>query len=361
MEKIENSVCKIFIDDSYRNFGKDFSYIYKTDDEDISKVYDKVLVITDENVYKAQSHKFINSIKAKCIYEYIVPSGEDSKSLDFFEKAIAKGLECGLTRKSLIIALGGGVIGDLAGYVASSYMRGIDFIQVPTSLLAQVDSSVGGKTGINLGIHKNVIGAFYRPKFTYINIQALRTLPDEEFKSGMGEVIKYGFIYDYEFIDYLIENSDYILDKKDSALEYLIKKCIEIKAHVVEVDEKESGLRKILNLGHTFGHGIEKLCHMSHGEAVVVGMNMAFKLSLSKGLVDEDYYNKFLLLCEKYGLSTTFSGADEKEVLDLMKNDKKNSFTKVNLILPVAKGEVKLFDDIDDETILNTIKECKNA
>ena len=208
MEKIENNVCSIFIDESYRNFTKALNLINNTTDKNINEIYDRVLVISDENVYKTQLNKFIDLLNAKFVSEYIVPAGEESKCIDTFEKILEHGLKAGLTRKSLIIAVGGGVVGDLSGYVAASYMRGIDFVQVPTTLLAQVDSSIGGKTGINLGTYKNVVGAFYQPQFTFINVSALRTLPDREFRNGMSEVVKYGFIYDYEFINYLLENQD---------------------------------------------------------------------------------------------------------------------------------------------------------
>ena len=361
MEKIKNKVCSIFIDESYISFNKALNEISGTSDKNINEIYDNVLVISDENVYKTQLHKFIDLLGAKFVSEYIVPAGEGSKCIETFERILEHGLNAGLTRKSLVIAVGGGVVGDLSGYVAASYMRGIDFIQVPTTLLAQVDSSIGGKTGINLGTYKNVVGAFYQPQFTFINVSALRTLPDDQFRNGMSEVVKYGFIYDYEFIDYLLENSEDILDKRDSALKYIVKKCAEIKANVVEADEKEGGLRKILNFGHTFGHGVEKLCHIAHGEAVSIGMNMAFKLSLKKNLVDKEYYNKFLQICEKFHLPTEFEGADEKEVLNIMKSDKKNSFSKINMMLPVGHGKVQLFNDVDDDTILEVIKGCKHA
>lgn len=361
MEKIKNKVCNIFIDESYRNFNKALNKISGTSDKNINEIYDNVLVISDENVYKTQLNKFIDLLGAKFVSEYIVPAGEGSKCIETFERILEHGLKAGLTRKSLVIAVGGGVVGDLSGYVAASYMRGIDFIQVPTTLLAQVDSSIGGKTGINLGTYKNVVGAFYQPQFTFINVSALRTLPDDQFRNGMSEVVKYGFIYDYEFIDYLLENSEDILDKRDSALKYIVTKCAEIKANVVEADEKEGGLRKILNFGHTFGHGVEKLCHIAHGEAVSIGMNMAFKLSLKKNLVDEEYYNKFLQICQKFNLPVEFEGADEKEVLNIMKSDKKNSFSKINMMLPVGHGKVQLFNDVDEDVILEVIKGCKHA
>lgn len=380
MEKIINEVCNIVIDNSYKNFT---TLVYEFNNKNIenlskfniNEIYDEVLIISDENVYNHQLDNFINNIKVKIVYEYIIPSGEDSKSLSVYEEIIKYCIRINLSRKSLIIALGGGVVGDLAGFVASTYMRGIDVCQVPTSLLSQVDSSVGGKTGINIGNFKNIIGTFYQPKFTYINIDALKTLSYNEFIAGMAEVIKYSIIYDYDFLDYLINNSENILNKDNETLHYMVKKCIEIKADIVSKDEKEGNLRKILNFGHTFGHGVEKLCKISHGEAVSIGMNMAFKLALEKGYINGSYYDKFINACDKFNLPLNFNiSLDEKdeiteeskdkinkEILEIMKNDKKNSFGKINLILPIGFGKVKIIDDIDDGEILKIIKEVNNA
>ena len=380
MEKIINEVCNIVIDNSYKNFT---TLVYEFNNKNIenlskfniNEIYDEVLIISDENVYNHQLDNFINNIKAKTVYEYIIPAGEDSKSLSVYEEIIKYCIRINLSRKSLIIALGGGVVGDLAGFLASTYMRGIDVCQVPTSLLSQVDSSVGGKTGINIGNFKNIIGTFYQPKFTYINIDDLKTLSHNEFIAGMAEVIKYSIIYDYDFLDYLINNSKNILNKDNETLHYMVKKCIEIKADIVSKDEKEGNLRKILNFGHTFGHGVEKLCKISHGEAVSIGMNMAFKLALEKGYINGSYYDKFINVCDKFNLPLNFNiSLDEKdeiteerkdkinkEILEIMKNDKKNSFGKINLILPIGYGKVKIIDDIDDGEILNIIKEVNNA
>lgn len=380
MEKIINEVCNIVIDNSYKNFT---TLVYEFNNKNIenlskfniNEIYDEVLIISDENVYNHQLDNFINNIKAKTVYEYIIPAGEYSKSLSVYEEIIKYCIRINLSRKSLIIALGGGVVGDLAGFLASTYMRGIDVCQVPTSLLSQVDSSVGGKTGINIGNFKNIIGAFYQPKFTYINIDALKTLSYNEFIAGMAEVIKYSIIYDYDFLDYLINNSENILNKDNKTLHYMVKKCIEIKADIVSKDEKEGNLRKILNFGHTFGHGVEKLCKISHGEAISIGMNMAFKLALEKGYINGSYYDKFINACDKFNLPLNFNISlyekDEiteeskdkinKEILEIMKNDKKNSFGKINLILPIGFGKVKIIDDIADGEILNIIKGVNNA
>lgn len=380
MDKIINNVCNIVIDDSYKNFTSSIyefngREVYDLAKININEIYDEVLIISDENVYNHQLDKFIDNIKAKMIYEYIIPAGEDSKSLSVYEDVMKYCIRINLSRKSLIIALGGGVVGDLAGFVASTYMRGIDVCQIPTSLLSQVDSSVGGKTGINIGNFKNIIGTFYQPKFTYINIEALKTLPYDEFISGMAEVIKYSIIYDYDFLDYLIINSEKLLSRDSNVLHYVVKKCIEIKADIVSKDEKEGGLRKILNFGHTFGHGVEKLCKISHGEAVSIGMNMAFKLALEKGYIDKSYYGRFIEVCNKFSLPLNFNlYIDEEEkvtedkineinknVLQIMKNDKKNSFGKINLIIPIGLGSVKIIDNINDDEILSIIRGVNNA
>ncbi|MGL4911770.1 MAG: 3-dehydroquinate synthase [Romboutsia sp.] len=397
MEKIINSVCNVVIDSNYKSFNEAVCYFNECNDvnvknyeinskclklvndnkdeeykdiknkkNNICDVYDKVLIITDENLYIHQVDKLTKSINSKYLYEYVVKPGEESKTLSIYEEIMNYCSKINLTRKSVIIALGGGVVGDLAGFVASTYMRGIDVIQVPTSLLAQVDSSIGGKTGINLDNIKNIIGSFYQPKFTYINTTALKTLNQEEFISGMAEVIKYAVIYDYKLLDYLIENSEAILNRDENILYNVVKKCSSIKVEVVGKDEKEGGLRKILNFGHTFGHGVEKLCKISHGYAVSIGMNMAFKLALKENLISKDYYDKFIMVSNYYNLPLNFEIPSNKnflakDILEIMKSDKKNSFGKMNLILPVELGKVELIDNIEEDKILEIIRECHNA
>ena len=362
MEKIINSTCKIYIDEGYRNFQKSLCEACEVESvEELNKIYDAYFVICDYNTYNHQLQNMMKYLKGQYIYEYIINPGEESKSIEDYERIMNYCKKVNLSRKSLIIALGGGVVGDLAGFVAATYMRGIDVVQMPTSLLAQVDSSIGGKTGINLGNSKNIIGAFHQSKITYINVESLKTLPEEEYLSGMGEVIKYAFIEENEFFEFLLENYEDILDRKTSTLLKMVNFCAKSKACIVDKDEKEGGLRKILNFGHTFGHGIEKLCHLSHGYAVTIGMNMAFKLSLRKNLISEDYYNKFLDLCKKFNLPITYTYENTEEIFNIMKNDKKNSFMKINLVLPVGKGRVEVFDNIEDDLILDIIKECNNA
>jgi 3-dehydroquinate synthase len=335
----------------------DFSY----NNLKLENNYDKILIITDNNVHKYQFNSFIRNIDHSFVEVFIVDNGEKSKSLAIYEQIIEFCIKTNITRKSLVIALGGGVIGDLAGFVASTYMRGIDLIQVPTTLLSQVDSSVGGKTGINIGNIKNIIGTFYQPKLTYINVNSLKSLSDEEYLAGLGEVLKYAFIYDYESLTYIKNNANKILDKDETVLYNIIKKCTNIKWKVVSEDEKETGLRKILNLGHTFGHGIEKLCNLSHGFAVNIGTNMAFMIALDKELIENDYYEEFLSVSKLLDLPTKFKSSSTNEILEIMKSDKKNSFGNINLVIPVGRGKVKVFDNIKDDEILNVIKRCIDA
>ena len=221
MEKIINNTCRIYIDEGYRNFQKSLCEACNVDSvEKLNEIYDAYFIICDYNTYNFQLQELMKHLKGKYIYEYILNPGEESKSIEDYERIMNYCVKVNISRKSLVIALGGGVVGDLGGFVAATYMRGIDVVQIPTTLLSQVDSSIGGKTGINLGNSKNIIGAFHQPKITYINVEALKTLPEEEYISGLGEVIKYAFIEDnacevkLDFLNFLLENHEDILDRK---------------------------------------------------------------------------------------------------------------------------------------------------
>ncbi|KXZ39531.1 3-dehydroquinate synthase [Alkalithermobacter thermoalcaliphilus JW-YL-7 = DSM 7308] len=329
------------------------------DDILIDNTFDKILIVTDKNVENLYLKSILSKIQDKT-YVYVIEPGEKSKTLDTYKEIFTFALEKGLTRKSLIIALGGGVVGDISGFVASTYMRGLSLLHCPTTLLSQVDSSIGGKTGINIGNFKNVMGTFYNADSIYINISTLTTLSDEDFISGMAEVIKYSLIWDYDFLDYLIYKRKSILDKDKTVLCNIVKKCIDIKSYIVENDHRETGLRKILNLGHSFGHGIERLGNLPHGYAVSIGTCMAFKLSLDRNLIGKNYYDKLINTYKDFGLPVSFEGISEFEILDIMKKDKKNNFSKYNLVLPVDFGKVQVFDDINEEEIISVIKEVKN-
>jgi len=265
----------------------------------------KVMIVTNDIVAPLYLKACKNSLKQYSIDEVILPDGEQFKNLATFETILSALLEKKHARDTTIIALGGGVIGDMAGFAAACYQRGVPFIQVPTTVLAQVDSSVGGKTAVNHPLGKNMIGAFYQPQSVIIDICCLQTLPKREFAAGMAEVIKYGIIYDSAFFDWLKDNIDEIKTLQPQAITFMIKRCCEIKAEIVAQDEKEHGIRALLNLGHTFGHAIEAeqgYGNWLHGEAVAAGMVLAAKTSLILGLIDKTQVEQIEQLIEQFDL-----------------------------------------------------------
>jgi 3-dehydroquinate synthase len=278
--------------------------------------------------------------------EVIIPDGEEYKTLQWTEHIYSELLKARLDRKSAVIALGGGVIGDIAGFAASTYMRGIDFIQVPTTLLAQVDSSVGGKTGVNHPLGKNMIGTFWQPRLVWIDLDTLETLPEREFFAGISEIIKYGVIWDEDLFDFLDINRDLILKLDRQALTYVIKRSCEIKSEVVSRDEREAGLRAILNYGHTVGHAIETVTgyrRYLHGEAVAVGMVAEATIALSLGFMDKKELQRIKSLIESYGLASTLPDtADIDGILEAVQMDKKAVSGELKFILPERIGSVKI-------------------
>lgn len=258
------------------------------------KKYSKIVIITDENVYNIYQ-EYLNEVLKNNYELVVVKAQEQSKSFAVLEDVCEKILQLNIDRNSVLIAFGGGVVGDLTGFVASILLRGIDFIQVPTTLLAMVDSSVGGKTAINAKAGKNLIGSFYQPKLVVCELNFLASLPKRELTAGYAEVVKYGLIYDQNFYNYLQKNYLRFFNQEQDVLLEVVKKCCEIKALIVSADEKESsGLRAILNFGHTFGHLFEAELNYSnamlHGEAVAIGMMMATKLSQNLGLISESNF-----------------------------------------------------------------------
>ncbi|AKL93961.1 3-dehydroquinate synthase AroB [Clostridium aceticum] len=305
---------------------------------------DQCLLITDENVDGLYGKELQQLLKEKKIEKIVLPPGEGSKTLATVEGILHSMIEGGLTRKSQIIALGGGVVGDIAGFCASIYMRGISFIQVPTTLLSQVDSSVGGKTGVNMPQAKNIVGSFYQPKSVVIDTEVLETLPKRELMSGIGEVIKYGIIYDYDFLCYIRDDFSEIINLKEESLKRVIKKCCEIKAEIVSKDEREKGLRKILNYGHTIGHALEAVTQYkkyTHGEAVLVGMYYEAKMAKTMGLIKEEYYQEIENVIRKTDVSLDIASFSLEDLVNSMTKDKKNQDNKISFILPSGKGEVK--------------------
>jgi 3-dehydroquinate synthase len=304
---------------------------------------DQWVIITDENLDGLYAERLKQVFTGKTVYKIVIVPGEESKNIDTVTEIIDYLHEVGCTRQSKLLAFGGGVVGDITGFCASIYMRGIGYIQVPTTLLAQVDSSVGGKTGINIAQGKNIMGTFYQPQGVISDVELLRTLPKREFMSGLGEVVKYGIIYDYGFFQYIREHRDKILSLDLSCITYIIKKCCEIKAEIVAEDEKEKGLRKILNFGHTIGHALESITSYekyTHGEAVWIGMYHEVLLAQRTGLVKQEYYQELQDFFSDMPISHDLSDYDTEVLLDKMSKDKKNFQGKISFILPVGRGKV---------------------
>ena len=341
--------------------GNETNYPIYIKNKPISNLKEKILekingenylVVISEKVEKLYGKELDFPKKNK----FFLKDGEKEKNFKNYQKIMMRALELKLTRKSSIIAIGGGVCGDLSGFVASTYMRGINFIQVPTTLLACCDSSVGGKTAIDTKFGKNLVGTFYQPKFVFINPLFLKTLDDRQFKSGLGEVVKYSFIeksckadVEYNLTNFLTEKCSEILQRDEKTLANLIEICINLKKSVVEKDEKEGNLRKVLNFGHTYGHAIEKFNNYkkyTHGEAVVEGMKFAFELALKKNLIDKNY--KFFAedIIKKFDFPILPKYKIEK-MFELMKSDKKAEKDKIIFVLPTDYSVVDFFEVSD--------------
>lgn len=316
----------------------------------------RVVLVSDDTVYALYGERVKKSLAnaGYSVCEFVFPHGEDAKSLENFGKMQEFCAENSITRTDLFVALGGGVTGDLTGFVASTYLRGVDFVQIPTTVLSMVDSSVGGKTAINLNAGKNLCGAFYQPLAVYADCETLKTLPDETFNEGCAEIIKYGMILDSEFLTYLSENS--IREN----IEYVIKRCVEIKRDVVDRDEFEKGERKLLNFGHTIGHAIEKCSNLtiSHGNAVAIGMVIATKGAYEIGMSDEDYSDVLLPILKANNLPTTCEFSAE-DLYKVSLSDKKRSLDTMALIVPEKYGLCKIVK-LPVEDLLNFIEKGMN-
>ena len=324
--------------------------------------YNKIIVISDENVVKLHGEKLKNIVQS--IDFVIVKAGENSKSFAVFEKVCEEILQKNIDRKTLLIAFGGGVVGDLTGFCASVLLRGIDFIQIPTTLLAMVDSSVGGKTAINSQVGKNLIGSFYQPKLVLCDIDFLETLPLREFRSGYAEIVKYGFIYDKIFFEFLDENLTEIFAKNLQILQKIITRSCEIKAQIVGRDEKENGERALLNFGHTFGHIFETETNYSdeilHGEAVALGMLMASQMSVDFELINEDECRKIFNHLQKSGFNLNLKNIrqnwHQENLIKHLFKDKKTENNQLTFILLNKIGEAKIYKKISLENFLKVLK-----
>ncbi len=304
-------------------------------------------IISDANVAERYAKIALRSLQSAGFDPVLitVKAGETAKSLQTVQACYDQLATQRLERKSFVVALGGGVVGDLAGFVAATYLRGIGFVQVPTTLLAQVDSSVGGKVGVNLKAGKNLVGAFYQPQFVLCDLNVLSTLPDREFRAGLAEVIKYGIIYDAKLFNRLERDLEKILERDTALLASIIAQCCEIKAKVVSQDETESGLRAILNFGHTVGHAIEAISGYGkylHGEAISIGQVVAARISTKILGLPEEEANRIQRLFGKAGLPTGIqtSAADRKKLFQAMQLDKKVDQGEVKFVLAKKIGEV---------------------
>ena len=319
----------------------------------------KVLIITDSGIPK----KYIKALKVKIknakVYLHTIPQGEASKSFKIFQEIIKKLIRLNFSRTDIIIAFGGGVVGDISGFAASSFLRGIDYIQIPTTLLSQVDSSVGGKTAINIPEGKNLVGAFYNPKAVFISTRFLKTLSEKEYKSGLGEVIKYSLIDNEKLRTLLQSNTTKILNRDNKILLKIIEESIKTKSKIVSKDEKESGIRAILNFGHTFGHAIEAHTNykkMSHGAAITLGMIIASKISLYEGLIKDHQLDNIINLINSLGLDTNYSKYKFSELKKYIYNDKKVADGKLNLILINQKFKAFKTNQFDQNNIRKAFK-----
>ena len=313
--------------------GKNFSKTIFN--KDIGK-NNKVLIITDSGVPKKHIRKIKDIINCKKINVLTLNQGEKSKSLASYQKIMNMLFTMNFDRSDSLIALGGGVVGDITGFCAATYLRGINYIQVPTTLLAQVDSSVGGKTAINVPQGKNLIGSFYNPKFVLISTDFLKTLPQEQFESGLGEVIKYAFIGNKKLKKIIEDNAKKIMERNEKILKTIIEESIKTKSKIVTKDEKENGIRAILNFGHTFGHAIEahhRYKRITHGAAITMGMVIAAKVSLFEGHIKDYHLENIINVIKSLGLKADHKKYKYSDLKKYMKIDKKVSDGQLNLIL----------------------------
>ena len=323
----------------------------------------RALILSDENVGKIYGEETADVLRAAGLDPvlYSVPAGEASKSLAMADEVFTCAIEAGLDRRSPVFALGGGVVGDLAGFIAAAYMRGVPFVQLPTSLLAQVDSSVGGKVAVNHRLGKNLIGAFYQPAAVFADFAAFSTLPEREVRTGLGEIVKYGIIFDEAFFAYLEDHAGDALRLSPEAALHMVRRSCEIKAEVVSKDEKEGGLRRILNYGHTIGHAIEKetgYVRYNHGEAVAIGSLGAAYISEAMGMIDAADVLRVHRLTERLGLPLFAEGCMVDGLYAAIFHDKKTIDGRVNWVLMEGIGKVCVRDDVPETVVRAAMERC---
>ncbi len=326
------------------------------------KIAQRYAVIADNRVVELYGKVLENSFETVGLEAvlFTFPAGEQHKTLQTIEKLASQLVLAGFDRTDAVVGFGGGVSGDLAGFLAASYMRGVPFVQIPTTLLAQVDSSVGGKTGVDLPQGKNLLGAFYQPKAVYIDIAVLKTLSKQQFLGGLAEVIKYGVIRDSDFFSFLKDSRKKIFALDKDTLIRMISRCCEIKAEVVAADEREGGLRRILNFGHTVGHAVEAASDYSliHGLAVSIGMAAAARLSFLSGFLSLQEKDKIVALLSEFGLPLNIPvELDRKQIRQYLLADKKSIGGKICYVLPTSIGSTLITDNISSEHLDEVLDE----
>ena len=319
----------------------------------------RFMIITDSNVGSHYANEIFRLLApiAKTIQIYTFPAGEASKNLDTVSMCYEQLILGGYDRNDVLLAVGGGVVGDLTGFVAATYLRGIRFLQLPTSLLSMVDSSIGGKTGVDFKAYKNMVGAFHQPKLVYVNLSTLQTLPDVEYFSGMGEIIKHGLIKDAIYYSWLKDNIDGIQEKKHEILLEMIYRSCQIKKAVVEKDPKEQGERALLNFGHTIGHSVEKLVDFKllHGECVSIGMAAAAYMSMQRGNITASDYEDIIKILECFHQPSSIMGLSAEQIYEVTKLDKKMDSDKIKFILLQNIGTAIIDSTITKEEMIAAI------
>lgn len=313
----------------------------------------KICIVTDSNVEPLYLQTVKKILEGVCrqVTVFVFPAGEENKNLDTVRRVYEHLILNKFDRKDILAALGGGVCGDLCGFAAATYLRGVDFIQIPTTLLSQVDSSIGGKTGVDFDSYKNMVGAFHMPRLVYTNISTLKSLPKIQFSAGMGEVVKHGLIRDKEYFSWLLENRDRILARDNETLLTMIAASNEIKRRVVEADPTEQGERAVLNFGHTLGHAVEKLKNFEllHGHCVALGALAAMSLCEKRGLVTPEETKSYRDAMDAFGLFSSVSGLSAKDVVAATKNDKKMEAGSIKFILLSGIGNAFVDRTVTDQ------------
>ncbi len=324
----------------------------------------RICIVTDSNVAPLYLEEVKTLISSCCdtVEVFQFEAGEQNKTLDSVKELYTVLIQAGFDRKDCLLALGGGVVGDLTGFAAATYLRGIRFVQVPTTLLSQIDSSVGGKTGVDFDQYKNMIGAFHQPALVYINYNVLKTLPEEQFCNGMGEVLKYGIGFDDEFYEWCIDHMGELDDREDDTLALMVSKCCDTKKYIVEKDPNETkGDRALLNLGHTIGHAIEKLMDfkMFHGECITLGTIAAAYISWKRGLIEEDEFYEIRDMNVAFGLPISFDTLSPEDIVEATKKDKKMDGGKIRFVLLKKLGRAFVAEDVTDEEMLEAVRFMK--